>query len=230
LWGDFGGGVGGPFAAGCDLSFGSGASYSALEILDLTNGTQVAELATNEQVPVVFAQTVFDTLNWLNGNKGDEHSFLTFESNGDQGKAFCQELIRLGYGNIQTKAYVSRRKGQGETYYGYRNTDGGLATLSELERAILAGECTIRSEHVREELHKFGKDERGRPSYPKGEIGNGDRAQAFALAWQLAKTRLLEAPKRQTERARSEIERETSGPRRKWKDSWTLRKPGRYGL
>jgi hypothetical protein len=191
IWGAIGGGRSGPFSAACDLSFGSGASYSTLEVIDLSNGTQVLDCADNNIEPVAFAQYVYEVLKWLNGAKGDEHTFFTFESNGDQGKKFGQEMIRLGYGNIARKKYSGIADRHNLEYYGYRNRDKGQRIFSELERAVRDGECVIRSAKVLEEMKNFDRDpEKGLPVYPTSEDGHGDRLQGLAMAWMHGRERL----------------------------------------
>lgn len=223
----------GPFVAGCDIAFGQGATYSTLEVLDLSTGKQVLEFAANDLVPVEFCQYVVGILNWINGDHGDGHTHLDFENNGDQGTTFAREITRLGYGNVARRSYVKTNMRQNDgTYLGSRNRDRGLANLSELERAILAGECRIMSEPLRQELDAFVKDEDGRPKYPAGEDGHGDRAQGMGIAWAAARERRV-APKKTVEQdARSEIMPGNdvgSSTRRSWSDTWSL-KPSSYGV
>ena len=221
----------GPFSAGCDLSFGKGASYSTLEIVDLSTGEQVLEFATNEQNPVEFAQTVFAILSWINGKKGNEHTYLSFENNGTQGSTFCKEIRRLGYGNIMRRQYAAKvSKREESQYYGMRNTDGGLSNLSEVERAVLDGELTIRSPRLCAELGEFNKDEKGKPVYPDSAEGHGDLSQGMGIAWVQARERLVDdmddgladhIPMTQ-ELARAEIMHAVGVSSKSWSESWTL--------
>jgi hypothetical protein len=225
-WGDVGDGKGGPFAAGCDLGEGMGATYSTLEVIDLRTGEQVLDFADNTLSPTQFALRVVQILRWLNGRKGDEHTYLTFEQNGRQGKAFGAELLRLGYGNVARTKYATKvPRGEEDTYLGMRNKDGGLSILLELDRAIMDGEVTIRSEALASELNEFQKDDEGNPAFPRGGDGHGDRAQGFAMAWALARGRTDGKPV-DTEDARREAIRNelaaavnTSG---RWGDYWKL--------
>lgn len=215
----------GPFVAGCDIAFGQGATYSTLEVIDSTNGNQVLEFAANDLVPVDFCQQVVAILRWLNGEQGDGHTYLDFENNGDQGTTFAKELIRLGYGNVARRNYAKTNLRQNEgTYLGSRNRDKGLSNLSEVERAIIAGECRIRSEYLRQELDAFIKDDNGRPKYPSGEDGHGDRAQGFGVAWAACRERRVAPKKTVQQDARSEIMgyQESGEKAGSWADSWTL--------
>lgn len=226
LWGDIGEGKGGPYSAACDIAFGSGASYSTLEIIDLTNGTQVLDYASNKIDPVSFAQYVVLTLRWLNGTKYDGHTYLTFENNGDQGRTFGLEVERMGYGNIMRRNYATRiNKLDAPTYLGMRNKDGGMAIMLEMERAIRDGELLIRSGAIAKEISVFDKDEEGKPCYPKGEEGHGDRVMGMAMAWFQGRERLTIPERDKFPTAKQEIEelvarRDNSG----WADNWSLRK------
>lgn len=224
-WGDIGQGKRGPFSAGCDVGFGSGASYSTLEVIDLSTGEQVLDFAENKLEVVSFAQYVYDILRWLNGSKGDGHTFLTFENNGDQGRTFGQEMQRLGYGNIMRRKYASRvPREDAATYLGMRNKDGGLSILAELERAIRAGECMVRSLYVAEEIKLFDKDaETGKPLFPKGEKGHGDRLQGLAMAWFQGRERLTLAPQERKQSIITELENVTH-KQSNWSDAWTTRR------
>jgi hypothetical protein len=225
IFGEHGAGEAGPYVAGCDIAFGSGATYSTLEVIDATNGRQVLEFASNDLVPVEFAQHVVGILRWLNGEMGDGHTHLDFENNGDQGTTFAKEITRLGYGNVARRSYAKTNLRANEgTYLGSRNRDRGLANLSEVERAILSGECRILSEHLRQEFDCFVRDENGRPHYPAGEDGHGDRAQGFGIAWAACRERRV-APKKTVEQdARSEIMGFAAEPEKQgsWEDSWSL--------
>lgn len=228
LYDEVGEGAKGPFSAGCDISFGRGASYSTLEVLELESGQQVLEFATNELNPVSFAQKVNLILRWLNGDRGDGHTYLTFENNGDQGNAFGQETVRLGYGNVMRRAYATVvPKGKEATYFGMRNRDGGLANLLEVERAVMAGECVVRSEYLRRELGAYDKDEKGKPLWPSSEDGHGDRAQGFGMAWIQARDRLVEPAETKVQDARAEIMGEVFNiSTASWGESWSLNRNG----
>ncbi len=189
-WAELGNGKLGPFAAGCDLSFGRGATYSTLEVIDIPTGDQVLEFAVNDQNPVEFARSVVRILEWLNGYRGEGHTYLTFENNGDQGAQFLNEVKRLGYHNIEKNDYSAKgpRKDKAQ-YYGVRNRDGGDAFFAEMERAIQDGDFTVRSELIRQEMDLFGRDEKTeKPHFPAGDaLGHGDRTQGISMAWNVAK-------------------------------------------
>lgn len=225
IWQNIVPGQGGPYAAGCDLAFGRGASYSALEVFSLTTGEQVMEFADKHIDIISFARYVADLLRWLNGSEGDGYSYVTFENNGDQANSFGGELLRLGYGNVARRKYAGRvPKRDAPTYLGTRNKDGGRALLIELGRAIYDGEATIRSAQLAHELGQFDKDEKDKPEYPRGEDGHGDRAQAAALAWDIARDRIVKITKEERESAYAEIMRPAASKRRDWAAGWKIKR------
>lgn len=223
----------GPFVAGCDIAFGQGATYSTLEVLDSSTGRQVLEFACNDMVPVEFTAYVVGILQWLNDGKGDGHTYLDFENNGDQGTTFAKEIMRIGYGNVARRNYVKTNANKNDgTYLGSRNRDRGHSNLSELERAVLAGECRIMSEPLRQELDAFVKDEHGRPHFPSGEDGHGDRAQGMGIAWAACRERRVAPQKTPEQDARSEIMGYVNQdePKKSWSEQWSTGMGRDYGV
>ena len=193
VWGKHTGTSGGPYAAACDLAAGRMAAYSTFEAFDLNTGEQVVEYADNTIDIVSFASVAYDILRWLCGPNGDGHCYFTFENNSELGNAFGAEMLRLGYGNIQRKPYIHKPTNGPEEYYGMRNKDGGLKIFIELDRAVLDGDVTVRSEFVGREIGLWDKEEttngKIKPKYPYREDGHGDRSMALAMAWWLGRER-----------------------------------------
>lgn len=220
----------GPFSAGCDLAFGTGSTNSTLEVINIPTGEQVLEVADSKVPPVEFAEMVVDVLRWVNGKKGDGHTKLVFENNGQQGNLFGSEAQRLGYGNIHRSKYKNKASlDDRASYLGVRNTDRGLFALGELDRAIISGECVVRSEELQQEINLFCKDTNdGKPIFPKHSLGNGDRAQAMGLAWYQARKFYSVREQAKTPGApssRDRNRRECEGKQNKarsWEDSWSL--------
>lgn len=222
LWDDVGDGKGGPFVAASDLGYGVGAALSTLEVVSLATRCQVMEFATNKMDPVTFAQFVFDVLEWLNGSKGDGHTMFTFENNAAVGTTFCNELVRLGYGNIQRYQYKTKVQRNESMYYGVKNNDGGAALLAEMERAIRDGAFTPRSPDMVDEMERFERDEKNKPECVNGPNGHGDRTMGLAMAWDLARTRIeATAAQFKPESKWSELEN-LRDIKKSWRDSWKL--------
>lgn len=225
IFGEVGDGVGGPFAAGSDLSFGRGQSFSSLEVIDLSTGKQVLDAASNEYNPVEWAQFVFEVVNWLNGDKGDGHTYVSFENNGDQATSYVNELLRLGYGNIEINPKLTKvRKNDQANYYGVHNKDGGRAQLLELERAVIDGTLVIQSPWCKEEFDIFDKDDDGKPKYPNNAIGHGDRLQGLGVAWHVARKRLvIPVVKVNPNTTFIPMELRDENKSRRWSEGWTIK-------
>jgi hypothetical protein len=223
---DVGEGRGGPFAAGSDLSFGRGQSYSSLEVIDLTTGKQVLDAASNELNPKEWAQFCFAVYQWLNGDNGDGHTYASFENNGDQATSFVEELLRLGYGNIEINPKMTKvRRTESATYYGVHTKDRGLARFLELERAIIDGQFVMQSPWCRDEFKAWDKDDDGLPKYPANLPGHGDRLQGLGVAWHVARKRLIIPVNNIVDRNATYIP--MPKPERKdtrWMHGWTLNK------
>jgi hypothetical protein len=202
----------GPFVAGCDLGMGMGATFSTLELIDLKSGEQTLELCDNTMQEAEFAEYAYNLLQWVNGDRGDGHTFLDFENNGKQGTVFATQIDRLGYGCVQIRRLkqVVRKAGQADrtTYMGTKNQDKGMSNFAEMERAIFAGELIVRSEAVMLEIDGADVDLEKKPIFQAVDGSHGDRLQGLALAWQSGKDRLeidnSTAPTT-PEQARSEI-------------------------
>lgn len=196
VWGNHGNGLSGPYVAGCDIAFGQGASYSTLQVIDLSSGKQILEYGTNGLNVDEFAEYVCHILDWLNGPLGNGHTTLIFENNGTQGNGFGRTVQRVGYGNVVKNSYsklLQRRKEQ--EYLGMKNKDGGLMIFTELERAVRQGECLISSDRIPIEASNYDKDDKGKPTYPMTLETHGDFIMGLALAWEVARERVDNATK-----------------------------------
>jgi hypothetical protein len=87
------------YIMGCDVATGEGDDYSAIEVFDISEGEQVAELKIKVR-PKVFAKMIDYVGRWYN------NACAVVENTGI-GRATCQELFEdLAYPNV----YRSRRK------------------------------------------------------------------------------------------------------------------------
>lgn len=227
FWADLQPGKGGPYAFGADLAHGLGDTPSTLEGLDLMGGYQVMEYADNYIKPVDFAALVVAFFRWLAGKHGDGHCYLDFEANGEQAVTFATELVRLNFSNVRVRNLV-RPVQDRTTYMGTRNRDGGLAVISELERAVRDGECTVRSADVLAEMRIADRDENGKPTFHGIEHCHGDKLQGLAIGWGFAKDKRMEpadtTPEARRERANEEIRKPPPFHHDHWRNSWTRRR------
>jgi len=219
----------GPYTLFCDLGQGVGAAFSVAEVVD-SGGEQVLEYGTNTLDITAFAHNVVLLARWLAGDEGDGAVLIDFEGGGgQQAKPFAAELERMGYGNIHRSdvKHVLTRVGEVSRYFGTCNRDGGMANFRELERAIMAMDCVVRSAQIPNEMRLFGRDQdTGQPTYPIGRRdGHGDYMQALAGAWWRART--MSSPENRvqlenaTKRATSRPQADPWGVTRElWSNNW----------
>jgi hypothetical protein len=178
----------GPFIISCDISAGTGqssSSNSSLEIIDSRRREQVGEIISNRIRPHAFALLAMAVARWLNQNRSDQNTIITFENNGGPGSDFDKTLKQLGYANI----YRDRNSKGKNRQNGYRKPDDGSEIFLNLEGVGLDKQVRIRSDMVLRELDQYeyrngriihvtssdGDDEsaKGKP--------HGDCAIAFAI-------------------------------------------------
>lgn len=198
-------GYGGPYAIGCDIGHGSGSSItsnSSIEVFDINSGEEVIQFYSHTIRPVDFAQLAFVVCKWLCWDHDLSWAYLNFETNGEPGGAFKSEIIRLGWANVYRQVTESKFYREKTEIIGQSNNDGGFNILSEIQRAIQAGECIIRSEKT---VFEFGQYELGQKGARSGKCihvgsrasgdaasqgtGHGDCAIAAGLAWSAKRDR-----------------------------------------
>jgi hypothetical protein len=164
------------FAAGIDVSGGTGATPSVMSIVDRDTGEKIAEWSSNQYLPHDFAKVACAIGQFFN------RAYLIWEHNGP-GQTFGVSLQRLGYGNIFRRA---------EGKIGWFATRDGNANVMGAYRAALAGKTfTNRSVQALEEcrmyVHTDGGGVMHRLSVGAGspserKTNHGDLAKADALA------------------------------------------------
>jgi hypothetical protein len=117
------------YIMGCDVATGEGNDFSAIEVFDLNEGEQVAELKIRVR-PKVFAKMIDYVGRWYN------NACAVVENTGI-GKATCQELFEdLAYPNI----YRSRRKRADlQIKSGYMGLATSGANRHLLDKALIDG-------------------------------------------------------------------------------------------
>lgn len=140
----------GPFAAGIDLSYGSGQSNSVIAIADRKDMSIVAEYADPNTLPHDLAvqaagvcEHVFDT------------ALVCWEVNGP-GEGWHRTMLKMDY----TRLYQLRRedaKGDKKTRnYGWRsNRDRKRSRLQQLHRSMAIGEIKVYSDQFLDEAGRY---------------------------------------------------------------------------
>jgi len=129
------------YIIGCDISFGTGASNSTAEIVDVNTGEMVGEYVTSTLSPENFADLVCALGEWVGGTNG--RAYLIWERNGGQGINFGRRIIANGYLNVYTKTDETSKTRKRLRKYGWDNTGGANGTkqdvLTRLQIALKAG-------------------------------------------------------------------------------------------
>lgn len=189
------------YVFGADISMGTGASLSAVTILDAETGQQVAEWTSATVDPAEFAVTVATLGYWFGCRSEDPDfpdplgcAFVCWETNGGGGQLFTRRIRQLAYpwlyrekrGTKAAKKSTREVEGWGWT----NNPATNLDSLSVLRTAMATGECVVRSLETLDEAGKY-------IFLPTGNVGpaalqnegkdahatHGDRLRSLAIAW-----------------------------------------------
>ncbi len=194
----------GKYAAGADLSTGSGATNSCFAVVDCTTGEKVAEytspfLRSEQMAPRCVA------LCWAFKDEANEGALFAWEYGGP-GVVFGKEVVETyGYRNIYYRRAENRIEKKVSDFPGwYPNPDLKTLLLQEYRAALSTRQMVNRSKEALEETLKFIHDKNGQVLHA-GEIGgndpsgaranHGDRVIADALAWKMAMMRDVQKKK-----------------------------------
>ena len=188
------------FIIGIDVAQGTGASNSAISIVDARRREKVAEYVDPNIGPYQFAKLVLALARHYND------AFLIWEANGP-GRDFGRHIIESGYGNIYFRA--KREEGYGREYTQFpgwwSTTDTKQALIGTYRTALLRGTFINRSEYSLRDAAYYIHTTSGCPEHAKAlrvedesgaRANHGDITIADALA----------------NRALTEINLETGGP------------------
>ena len=178
------------YAAGADVSLGTGgtySSYSCLQIFDRGSGEQVLEWRSNRMYIDEFAKLSVFLCQLFND------AYLVPEFTGP-GQVFVLELIKAKY-TARSQVYHRRPKDKRVAIktdkIGYDNRDGGQELLLGLQSGLKSGKCHVRSAlAIREAGAYFYKNEKVVHATAMSEEdqsargrSHGDAAIAIGAAW-----------------------------------------------
>lgn len=179
----------GEYAAGEDISAGTGgakSSYSALEIFNKKTGEHVFEWRSNRIDPMKFASLAVWICKWFHD------AYMIPEINGPNGALFVKEIIALRYMSVYKRKPSGKRAAVASEYLGYFNTDRGLALLNGMQSAIQAGKAHVNSALALREMSRYLYGPSGEVVHSligaeedasgKGKA-HGDAAIALSAAW-----------------------------------------------
>lgn len=157
LWMPVGAGkpASGRYVVGVDISAGVGgtsSSNSAIVALDEKTGEQVLEWVDSMTRPTECAQQAVAICKWL-ALEGD-YPLLVWESNGQTGAYFTEEVKKLGYPHLYRQYSRTKVRNERTKMLGYRTVNRN--EVHEKIRGFLStGRVSIRSQHLFDELNQF---------------------------------------------------------------------------
>lgn len=186
------------YVVGCDISAGGGGvktSNSALEVVDLTIGRQVAEFICPQLAPDELADVAVALAYWFNCDGSP--AILIWEANGPNGSQFGQRITALGFTNIYYRGSTEEFTEKESRKMGWWSTNKTKpAMLGEWARALSSAQLEVNSYECLEEAKFYvnlpgGRVEHLGQSREKDPSGSGERhgdsVIALALAWWVAK-------------------------------------------
>lgn len=176
----------GSYAIGADIAYGTGASNSAISVVDKKTGSKVAEWVSCTKKPYEWARISVAMARWFN------NAFLVWEANGP-GRDFGDNVVTLGYRNIYYRQNEKRLDKPSTQFPGwYATPETRAALLGKYQKAIIEGVYKNPSEGALSECLQYIYTPTGgishsaavTPNDPSGARANhADRVVADALAW-----------------------------------------------
>lgn len=185
----------GIYAAGCDVSAGTGATNSVASFGDAVTGLKVCEIATPHLRPEQFAPLVVAMCRMLLDEE-DVPAKLCWETPGP-GQTFGDVVLKLNYRNIYYREPVGGTysvKMTANPVPGWHNNNQHSLTLFEHYRGALESQQFInRSIQALEETLKYRYSPTGvehpekcKSNDPSGaRVNHGDRVMGDALLWKM---------------------------------------------
>jgi hypothetical protein len=133
----------GRYGAGCDLSYGTGATPSCLSIFNADTGDKVLEVkdASSDGAPNEFAPFV-TALCWLFKTIDNEGARLGWENEGP-GSTFGKKVLELGYSNVYWRHDEFKRTGQVRSHAGWQPTAANRRLLLSTYARCLASHQVV---------------------------------------------------------------------------------------
>jgi hypothetical protein len=183
-------------------------AYFAAAGVNFKTGEQVFSYRSRKVSADTFPGIIVDVAAWLAAGGGRPE--IAFESQGPAGTIFRDGAERLRYPSLAQE--------EGKKKSGYGNTDGGVAVITELGRAIHEGECFVRDARLGLDADGYEFDDKWELLFA-GRDGHGDLLMATAFAWHQAKVR-RQAYLRAQRRAVTYDPDEATYRRRTTKNKW----------
>jgi hypothetical protein len=178
------------YAVCADFGHGRGGAYtsnSALHVIDLVTGEQVAEFASNNLPPALFADICLGVCKWF------YDAYFAWEHN--QPGNVCTDLVRdVGYPNFYRRKSHDKVTQKITMNPGWWTDDKTKELMfSELVTKVKAGDVVIRSKVLADECGQYIRSLRGRIEHAAEGPGHGDRVMALGVGVQAMKDRPVSA-------------------------------------
>jgi len=197
-----------PYAAGIDVSAGSGATNSVLSVVNCRTGEKVAEFASATLRPEPFAAQAAAILRLFKDEQG-LHARAAWEHAGP-GVSFGARLMELGIGNVYYRkasplhhGYINQSRNAQHPGWA-PSVEAKNHLLTAYREALENGTFVNRSRLALEECLEYAYDGRGNVTHPHdvkfedptgARSNHGDRVVGDALAWMLVQEMGLDKPK-----------------------------------
>jgi hypothetical protein len=140
------------YSAFADVSWGIGASNSALKIGANELRAEVAEFVTSDMPPEEFARYAVAMCRWFGVKSG---CVLGYERNGP-GENFAREVQRLGFNDVMHDVRVRGPFDAGKPGWGWwSDKNSKIALLSDLRGALAHGEYHTRDAAMLSEAYDY---------------------------------------------------------------------------
>lgn len=145
-----------------DVSSGTAADYSAIQVIDREEFAQVAEFQGKPDADQLALEVYRAALVY-------NEALVAPEVTGGWGHTIKMELRRLGYGRMYTRPDDGRLSRKYTDRVGWDTTSKSRAhMLDTLERVLREGEFGLRSQRTLHELQNFVRDDNGKPAAQPG--------------------------------------------------------------
>lgn len=201
--------VPGKYVLGCDVSAGTGATPSVIEIANIETGEQVGEYANANIEPREFAEFAV-ALAQVFADQDGNAAKLIWENKGP-GRNFAIRVLALGFRNIyRHKPDKADKLDATETLSpGWNATpEEKLQLLTEFRSAVQRRQYLVRSARIFQDCLKFKYDSSGYVVHteeaaandPSGaRVNHSDRAIAAALDWKVMSSHVQVREEKQKE-------------------------------
>lgn len=197
-----------PYAAGVDVSEGTGTTPSCLSVFNCRTGEKVLELVDRNTRPEEFAVVVV-SLCRLFQDENEEPAKLVWEQQGP-GDRFGKKVLELGYRNIyykENEIVASWVKKQADIPGWFPSPQNKTRLLGDYRSALYSRACINRSRYALEQFLKFRYSIQGyaewggkaTDDYSGIGVNHGDIVISDALAWKLTAGFALGKKKTQVE-------------------------------